>query len=952
MTDEFEKYKVAPAPPAEDEFAKYKVSPTAPAEDEFAKYKVQPSLPDDVDPILYNTFKTQGATHEDAVSRAQNVASTMRESAPETKARDLSEYEDASSILGTAIEGALDGITFGAGTSLEGVIGDLTGIPGISSADIKAREEANTATYYGANIGASLLTGGASILEQVAARGLAQAAGKGIAKRTGAAIVRNLAAADVAGKVAGKVTTKVGAKLLGSTVARETGNVVADLERIREKVRLGQTVSQAEQDILDVALRQSKRTVAAPTKKMAERAAVRERTQFVVEQKLADRYDRLGWGKRAIQLATQTGIGAGIGAATGVGQTAREELARNALEQQDVPQEAIDAVGETLGSRLLRNMGRGAVIGAEIGGGVPLTLKGISLASKAIRQILSFGAEAIPTVGSTRFSGATKGELATAKGNIDRSIGVGEIWEPAQLEGHHQNALINSLQYQHDNAEDLVRHLESFNRTDGVVAPLEPLPYTDAQVREVLGRVREDWMRQQKDGTWVFNQKRIIDAIKADPNVRSSLKLPGSLGELNDMLDGIEAVVADNTGQSATRGLFPSPLRLPPETNPFPERTSETLGFGIGKLAFGPTGLSPRTDYGAIIDTSKIPAYLADPKLQSVLEGQSFGKQFGELAGAATTVGTIAGLAGASLPAALQIGGAGGVALKLTYDTFVNPYALLKNYKTFQQGLNAVDATTNQFSNFLMGKATPSSTVENIIGSKNAPTAGVPNPLLPVEEPQYFTSGDAQALYDADRKLIDTLSGPNGIPEFDKAFSGDLDVLDATYPKLAQVAQGVIPRQVAFLARKMKELTPDPANKDVFSGLKQRQPTKAQLFQYAQYSKYTRDPDAIYTDIATKGYVPTQALEVLTEVFPARYALLQKKILAAMSEQVAAGGVVDPKQIKIINTLMNNKNGWTPESIAQMQAAMAPQTAGQGGPVGGAESKAVELQTTGTTLGK
>jgi hypothetical protein len=570
--------------------------------------------------------------------------------------------------------------------------------------------------------------------------------------------------------------------------------------------------------------------------------------------------------------------------------------------------------------------------------------------------VSKFGTKAIPSVGSTGLTGLNPEEIANYSKVVDRGLGQEEFKDIFNVvpvtRGEKEEWLSNLLQYQYDNALALYNHLDT-------IVPAGPgnLSVTKTELEKALGLVEREFV---KDGK--LNKTRVINAIKAMPLGEETgpiFQLPPYFNNLNVILDKIEydasvdiasalnpRMTADDLeALTRNRGSVSSPTTMTSEQAPLLSgRSTGVLGpedayppsNDLALLDMQQIGLSP------IVRTDKAPAFIVADKFKGLVEANaSTPRQIGELGIAGGAVATAAGLLGVDIPSALQLGAVSSVPVKLAYDAFINPLALLKNYERFQDKLINLDEKANNFANYLVARPNA-----QVMGATQASTQ------LEKEYKKPLTSGEARELYDADVKLVDSLSGTNGIPEFDKFFSDDFQLLDDTYPTLSKQAQGVIPRQVAFLARKLKELTPDPSSTDVIRGLKQREPTKAQLFQYSQYSKYVRDPDAIYTDIEEKGYVPTQALEVLTEVFPARYALLQKKILAAMSEQVTAGAVVNPKQIRIIDTLMNNKNGWTPASIAQMQGAMAPPQAGQGGPIGGAESRSVTLETTGTTLGK
>lgn len=962
-------------------------------------------VPEDIDPILYNSMRESGATHEDAVARARGVATNLANSAPQTPKRDLSEYEDASSILGTAVEGAIDGLTFGAGTLVEGAIGDAFDIEGMRSRDIEAREEANPATSLTANLGAGLLTGGASIVENLAAKGLSKWATKGLVKRGTAAAVRGLAKADVAGRVATRATNLAGRgvlKLAGAE-APKLADIATDVERIREKVARGELVTKAEQEILDVFKRSQKPAVAdyltprtKSAAKVAESRALRERETFVIERKLADTYDKLGWGKRALQfsaqLATSAGMGAGIGAGQGLIQTGKQELSDVDKRRQfqelgmspEASAQAVDALGEDFGTRLMNNVREGATLGAELGGGIPVLFKSISYAAKATREARQvFMNWYLPKAGSTFLSGAEKeiiegslgiGTSAARQGSITRG-------EKGLTRSEVEDNLVRSLQYQYENAAAYFNHLEELAGEYGV-ASLD-LPVDESNILGALQAIRKNWM-VEKDGKWVYDKNKVITALKNDPlrkvknpNAPGGFEIVLNLPKEMDAIDrGLELVEAR---ASAQINMASRAAGTPIAGGEFVSGDPRFIETGLAKgaiqfppgaksqfpleQAIGPAGreeLFPMRNLSISRGGLPGPSILEDQPIGDLIEGYYNKKMMettapydlSKFAAYGTAIGTVAHAAGLGLPTAVIGGAAGSALINSTIDSVVNPLGLAKNFSFFQKRLNNIERGASDFANYMVGGPR--------LGTTAAPATSKTGEALGVttepSRPTVLTSAEAKALYDADAELIAKLSGPEGIPNFDKTFGGDLDLLDATYPKLAGIAGGVIPRQVAFLQRKMKELTPDPASPGVLSGLKQREPTKAQLFQYGLYSQYTRNPDQIYTDIAEKGYVPTQALEVLQEVYPARYALLQKKILDAVLAKVEAKEQIDAKQLAIIDKLMPQQNGklsgFSADQIKALQASMAPAQAGVGGPTSGAESKAVLLQTEGTSLAK
>jgi hypothetical protein len=129
-----------------------------------------------------------------------------------------------------------------------------------------------------------------------------------------------------------------------------------------------------------------------------------------------------------------------------------------------------------------------------------------------------------------------------------------------------------------------------------------------------------------------------------------------------------------------------------------------------------------------------------------------------------------------------------------------------------------------------------------------------------------------------------------------------------------------------------------------------RAPSDRELYDYGLYSRYVRDPDAIYDDIVERNYVPSQALEVLKQVYPSRLYQIQGQLLDAMVQMKESGEVLDSKQQRIADSILGKGNtaGLTPAQIRSLQTSIQL-------PAGAAKefsSRRPELEKQGTTLGK
>jgi hypothetical protein len=288
--------------------------------------------------------------------------------------------------------------------------------------------------------------------------------------------------------------------------------------------------------------------------------------------------------------------------------------------------------------------------------------------------------------------------------------------------------------------------------------------------------------------------------------------------------------------------------------------------------------------------------------------------------GVKTPIGPVGELSSIGIPTliaqqmGLDIGTATatGFATKAAIDMFFDPSIAIRNYGLMQKGLSATRKATESIANVIARRGEVQATAVRTLTDKYAGTGILNTVLAPVgyltdtdlkmkegTNPNIYSNKLADILYREDKELLKQLEGIGNVID---AFQGDYDELDNVFPFLAKQTAKTSPRQVAFLKKKMEAMK--PAN---YQLSKPFEPTDKQKFQYGIYSLYVRNPDLIYKDIADKRYVSDAAVEVLRDVYPARFLQLQKNLYGAVIEAKENNEVIDEKQKLMINKLLGVK---------------------------------------------
>jgi hypothetical protein len=277
------------------------------------------------------------------------------------------------------------------------------------------------------------------------------------------------------------------------------------------------------------------------------------------------------------------------------------------------------------------------------------------------------------------------------------------------------------------------------------------------------------------------------------------------------------------------------------------------------------------------------------------------------------------------------------------YKALTNPRDAVQTYQKVQGLLYRMEEGTNALTKYLTSntKYVPRGVIGGILGK--AVGSGDERTKDNITRDSVATG---KALYDADKALLAKAQASLANGDIG-SLNADYDVLDASVPKLSEAAGLALPRQVAFLAEKMQAATPAPQAFAIGN-----EPTSKALYQYGVYSRYVRNPDTIFDDIGNKGFVSSEAMEVLTRVYPARLNNLRTQLLSELSDAVSNKYRVNAKQQQIIDKILGTSTrGMTSAQIATLQKSFEKQTPAQG-TGGGTSNRRVELERDGTSQGK
>jgi len=954
-------------------------------------------------------------SREEAVQRARRTTTLVKSGAPTIGQN--KEYEDAGSKTGAAVEGYIRGLfPFELVGAVEGGAGEFLQMAGwennpFTYENIEARRAANPYTAGTAEVAgvattlgsSALIKGGVNLAEKAGVRlaemaaergaeeGISRTIKKGATKgveklgQTMEAAGTALRTGDIISKTGEGVSTGLGARVAGTSVKREVALAENEIGAILEREAAGYELSKSEQAVLDSYKKASKPNLSdkwraklisdsqdpALIAKVAEERAVRERAAVVIKKKVGDSFEKLGIGKGLGNAGVQTIAGAAAGAVAG----GSHALSRGYMERQAMTQEQVDALGESLGSEVIKGTLEGGVFGGILsaaGATLPqvmrYSLAGVRKANESLTKLLGPRAAALTGKDPDKVrAGLTFADVA------------------AQIDYNKElKALTNALQHQYDNALGYVEGLQKFqenlmatagaqrapsniipitartnlNRAerDFLSSVMREEPLVGMGVQEKMLAIRQKYLTQVEKGKWVYNPEKLKEALKNqeitttfEPGSRTpkfEIKLPEEIELLQKDIDDAAADLHGVMVNLEEDGAFSI---LPP---PSPRTIADRITYAAPEAE--PYLLPPSGKYEPMAPISGIQLDTSVPSegalgAARILKGQEMvNKTFQGGEDKGSLIRFAAGSALAKFMLNLGVGKSVGLgyAANALYKFATRPEDAIKSYEVAQKILYKSEEAMNSLTKYLTSTAkyTPRGTTLDSLVDASGLKAQYKADKDVIKS---FDAGDAEALYRADKGLLDNVAAQMDGGDLSKMFGQDYEQLDLTYPNLANGAGGLLPRAISFLNEKMKATTPAPN-----AYLIGNKPTSKAIYEYGIYSKYVRDPDAIYDDIGTKGYVPSQAIEVLQRVYPARYSQLQVSLLGMLADAQANRYRINKRQRGIIDKILDRSTDGM--SVAQINALQQTfqQNAPAQGQGGGTSNRRVELERSGTSQGK
>lgn len=945
-------------------------------------------MPDDVDRALVDKIIAAGKSvnvdipEGEAIRRAMLTRDLMKTPQTYTKATQGEDFEGIGDQIRTALEGAAGGLTMGIAPFLYGLGGDfiqqLSGKPVEFSADIQRRREANPIIAFGSDIGAAITQGGLSLLRNIrpaasifTGEGLFNAAARGITD------------IDIPSRVANRVSAHITAEKLGTSYAGALRQAEFELADIATKAGAAEAVATAagatpeaarvaarnaltavEREIADVAKTTAKPTltdfpIAKLTGKqaidIAGDRAIRQRANFMLRDNAAETYKTLGFGAdAAAQFAKD--IVANIPAAAAGGATAGAIGGFTRGYGQALSSGEADSIGEALGVAALSipaEAGKGAAFGAGLAAATPLAVGTIGATIRAVRGTLAEISERIyPSVGSLFNDVRPRDLKATLKAG--KAVAESDLIDEVQR-------LNNSLQYQYDNIVEYVAHLDDIASRDFSATPVAA---AHTALMNAIRDVRNKFMIRPASaisGTPQYDlnklRKAMLDTeaerlVLPDGTIGLRVKLPPEietlqqrLGEMEENLFNLQrAYNAMNNIVNPEAGRRLEGIRIQIEGAPLQPRAG---GLTTPQLPYSPqqqsyarasqafvSGEEPQVLFPGVASGMQIDRDLLTPKSIAARDAlRELGeridqKSLGPLADFAIPA-FLANQAGLGIPEAAGVGLLTSQAPKILF----NPKAAVESYTTLQKALAVSERASYDFAKFLTTRGIGATTFVKLLEDKGDLGNAIRGALgekkkTTIGPRQQLTAKGATALYDADKQLIEKLSSGDALGNIQNMFGGDADAVEAAYPRLASTMMATIPRQVAFMNEKLPK---QPETWDV-NRMGEWKPTEKEIYSYGLYSRYIRDPDAIYLDIAKKNYVPDQAIEVLQKVYPARYSQLRQQLFDGLLEAKNANTKISGSQQKIIDRLLGqNTNGLSQSQIRKLQNEIVIPPAGKGG---------------------
>lgn len=863
---------------------------------------------DEQDAALANEIeiaeRAQGreVSKEDALLRAQNIRSIMGERPVYPEIDETLPSQEGDTGL-TILDGVLGGLALGAPKFLVRKTIDLADALGdptkpastFSTSEMERRARANPSLLFGVELGTGLLQGGVGALKTAAPKAFAKL---GLAGRL-------LESTDVAGRITGQVG-KLVPPLLGVKTGPLAVQAATELEEAAAKRLSGEALSAAEKEVLETADEIGKSfwrgqvrpiatgapaaggRVAATLTKEGEKAAA-DRARFLLETKLTERYAAAGYGAKTAQLLAQTLANSIAGAGAGAITELQRKEAERTLENLSLSPQQQEEFLEDYGAALWRGVSTGGAIGGALTAGTPIVSKAFGMTLEGIKKISTGIAEKIiPAAGSL----IVRNDPRVLQQGVKVADALGDINVMKEA-----RALSNTLQYQHDYAANYLTYLQSLKSAE-----------FPSNV-QVLGRnlndklkAAEKFMVLNKDGKMVYDPTKVNEGLKKSEIVFSGgkpvVKLPPEIQDLQDeiagwenLLIGLDEAYARSAGTfklgAPIQEAFPlgtPPFQMPrvPSDQPFADFAP--VGLQVGQRSLLRLGGTQTLERQVAERTTNIGQELASIGVPAIVASQ-FGL------GAAEALGT-------------------GIGISQLAKLTLNPDAALAQFRGTQRLIGVTKEANKNFANWIVSPTRGRAAAGEAVRKSTTAARNAFSPELKDDEQlnEPFSLKAAKQLYQMDNQLLGRIAGPDAAGNIDAVFGSNYRRLENAYPIAGNRVAQITPKQVAFLNSKI----PKP-NGQV--------PSDRQIYEYGIYSRYVRDPDAIYDDIVERNYVPSQALEVLQKVYPSRLYQIQGQLIDAMAAMKERGEVLDSKQQRIADSILGKGNtaGLTPAQIKALQ---------------------------------
>lgn len=893
-------------------------------------------------------------TREEAVGRAKNLARMMKEGVP-TIATAEGRPDTFGSGVGAAAEGILSGLTLGIGTDMFGTLMDTIGVESLGTAAQARRREYFPTISEVADIGAGIAQGGAGLLKSVAPKLVARGMQTTLAGKGGAALVRGLAETDLLAKALRGNQVRASSRILfgdAGQMAREAETGARSGKAfIDAKKAAGVALTEAEAEIDDVLTKGMQTTLGDKAEELARRvgatatggritrkaaariaeeATMKEREQFIIDKATMQGMQLLGVReptRAAVGKALMIGEGAAAGTIAGTIAGGLRGASSGFREAQMTPNDG-DILAEDLASKMWigakEKAVEGAFVGAGVGLAIPLTAAGVGKVVDISTSVFSkLGKAIIPRAGSL-FTGIRPQRLEALISAKDAIASTGLQY------GKIRGDIERSIQFQHDNAERLVNHIDS-SMSGMVLEPAERAVLTTlrSELNTALGNLRSNLMKADRHG----NYKVAVGEIDNFYNRTDISNLtPPEVVRMNDVLTEYQilgdlyAAAAESRAIAAGMPVGSFPPATPSPSTIAGRRTLQDFagmrsvplpveGYSqmVPRAGLTPydvradiamtRGMTPSQNAIDLIFTPKVITRELEPLVKPQLP---------------PIVGGVSAIA-----AAVKGGGYGeiigtGVAAKTAADLFLDPATLIENYGRLQQSLIFTKDLTRNFAEAIGRKGTAQATAIKTLTEKRAGTSLASSVGLSVKEgvdPAKYSYAMGNQLYEEDKALFKEMGN---IVDMVDTFGSDYNIADASFPELAKGVAKTSPKQAIYLKKKMDAMGDKP--------------TEQQKYAYGIASLYTRNPLIIYDDIVRKRYVSDEALQALREVHSGLLFQIQKDLYGAVIEAKKNNEKIDARQQLIVKKLLGTPAfDMSPADLKRNQDAIQLPTGGGGG---------------------